>query len=249
MIPKIIHYCWFGKKQLPNLAKKCIASWKKYMPDYEIKQWNEDNFDVNIIPYTRQAYESRKYAFVSDYARFYILNKFGGIYLDTDVELIRPIDNLISDKIIMGFESLGKVGPGLILISPANQPFLKEMLNLYEGLEFINLDNSFNLKTIVEYTTEALFKKGLKKENTYQELGNIAIYPIDFFCPIDMKTNKLNITDNTYSIHHFAASWISSWGKIKRAIRKIIGSKMYNLLYKIKNRAKKGNNSDNKNSN
>ncbi|HEY8424156.1 MAG TPA: glycosyltransferase [Clostridia bacterium] len=240
MIPKIIHYCWFGKKELPKLARKCIASWKKYMPEYEIKEWNEDNFDVNIIPYTRQAYENKKYAFVADYTRFYILNKFGGIYLDTDVELIKSLDDLISNKIVMGFERVGYVNPGLILISPSNQLFLQEMLKLYDNLSFTNFDNSLNLKTIVEYTTEQLIKKGLKKENIYQELdNNICIYPIDYFCPIDMQTNKLVITKNTYSIHHFAASWISSWGKFKRIIRKIIGSRVYNYLHELKSKVKR----------
>lgn len=123
MIPKIIHYCWFGRNPLPELAQKCIASWKKYLPDYEIKEWNEDNFDVNIIPYTAEAYAQKKYAFVSDYARFWILHKYGGIYFDTDVEVIRPIDDIIARGNFMGFEtdpnpakgdaSEGSVAPGL----------------------------------------------------------------------------------------------------------------------------------------
>ena len=122
MIPKIIHYCWFGRNPLPELALKCIASWKKYMPDYEIKEWNEDNFDVNIIPYTAEAYAQKKYAFVSDYARFWILYRYGGIYFDTDVEVIRPIDDIIARGNFMGFEtdpnpkkgdaSEGRVAPG-----------------------------------------------------------------------------------------------------------------------------------------
>ena len=105
MIPKIIHYCWFGRNPLPELAQKCIASWKKYLPDYEIKEWNEDNFDVNIIPYTAEAYAQKKYAFVSDYARFWIQHKYGGIYFDTDVEVIRPIDDIIARGNFMGFET------------------------------------------------------------------------------------------------------------------------------------------------
>ena len=105
MIPKIIHYCWFGRNPLPELAQKCIASWKKYLPDYEIKEWNEDNFDVNIIPYTAEAYAAKKYAFVSDYARFWILYKYGGIYFDTDVEVIRPIDDIIAKGNFMGCET------------------------------------------------------------------------------------------------------------------------------------------------
>ena len=105
MIPKIIHYCWFGRNPLPELARKCIASWRKYLPDYEIKEWNEDNFDVNIIPYTAEAYAQKKYAFVSDYARFWILYRYGGIYFDTDVEVIRPLDDIIARGCFMGFET------------------------------------------------------------------------------------------------------------------------------------------------
>lgn len=104
MIPKIIHYCWFGRGPLPELAQKCIASWKKYLPDYEIKEWNEDNFDVNIIPYTAEAYQAKKYAFVSDYARFWIMYHYGGIYFDTDVEVIRPMDDIVANGNFMGFE-------------------------------------------------------------------------------------------------------------------------------------------------
>lgn len=138
MIPKIIHYCWFGKEELSDLAKKCILSWKKYMPDCEIKEWNEDNFDVNMIQYTKEAYKHRRYAFVSDFARFYILKQHGGIYLDVDVELIKPIDDLLEHKAILGFESVGRVNPGLILASEPNTLFLNDMIELYKGLSFID---------------------------------------------------------------------------------------------------------------
>jgi len=241
MIPRIIHYCWFGKKELPLLAKKCIASWKKYMPDCEIIEWNEDNFDVNMIQYTREAYEKGKYAFVSDFARFYILYNYGGIYLDVDVELIKPLDNILSKKVVLGFESVGKVAainPGLICASEPGVEFLKDMINIYKKLYFINNDGSYNLTTIVEHTTNYFILKGLENRNIEQQIGEVTIFPIDYFCPIDIKSNKLFITENTYSIHHFASSWIGTWGKFKKKIRKMVGSKTYLFLHNLKNKFK-----------
>lgn len=238
MIPKIIHYCWFGGKPLPPLANKCIESWKKYMPNYSIIEWNESNFDVNSISYTKQAYELKKYAFVSDYARFFILYQHGGIYLDVDVELVKALDSIIDrDNIIMGMEQTGRVNPGLIIISPQKKEFLKKMIEFYKNEEFII--SEMESKTIVTYTTERLNKKGLKKENIFQQLDDISIYPTEYFCPIDMKKNQLKLTGNTYSIHHFAASWISNWAKFKRKIRKLIGNKLYGFMYKIKHKSEK----------
>lgn len=234
MIPRIIHYCWFGKGELSPLAKKCIASWKKYMPDCEIKQWNEENFDVNIIQYTKEAYECKKYAFVSDFARFYILRNYGGIYLDVDVELVKPLDDLLDNKTLLGFERVGEVNPGLICASEPNTLFLNEMVNFYKNLKFIDSNGKLNLSTIVDYTTKYLKSKGLENKNEKQIVCDVTIYPIDYFCPIDMSTNELVITKNTYSIHHFAASWLSTWGKFKKKFRKILGAKFYNKLHEIK---------------
>ena len=234
LIPKIIHYCWFGKGELPPLAKKCISSWKKYMPEYEIKEWNEDNFDVNMIQYTRDAYNNKKYAFVSDFARFYILEKYGGIYMDVDVELIKPLDDLLDNKTILGFERKGKVNPGLICASEPNTLFLNEMINTYNNLNFLNSNGSLNLTTIVDYTTTYLNSNGLENKNEKQIVCDVVIYPIDYFCPIDMSTNELIITENTYSIHHFASSWLSPWGKFKKMVRKLIGIELYDKLYNFK---------------
>lgn len=238
MIPKIIHYCWFGKEELSDLAKKCILSWKKYMPDCEIKEWNEDNFDVNMIQYTKEAYKHRKYAFVSDFARFYILKQHGGIYLDVDVEIIKPFDDLLEHKTILGFESVGRVGPGLILASEPDTLFLNDMIELYKGLSFIDEKGNMNLTSIVTYTTEYLKTKGLREENVKQEVCGVTIFPTEYFCPINMNTNELIITDNTYSIHHFASSWISNWGKFKKIIRKIIGGRIYYRLFLLKKKIK-----------
>lgn len=230
MIPKIIHYCWFGRNPLPPLAVKCIESWKKFLPDYEIKEWNEDNFDVNSIPYTREAYEARKYAFVSDYARFYILYHHGGLYFDTDVEVIRPMDDIIGRGAFMGCENeLGKkrgntlaVAPGLGLGCTPGQDLYAEILGLYGGLYFKRTDGGLNLKTVVEYTTELLVAKGLKNINKIQQVGDVWIYPKEYFCPMDYETNVINITTNTRSIHHYAASWINWKMKLKIKFVKVL---------------------------
>lgn len=209
MIPKVIHYCWFGRNPLPPFAVKCIESWKKFLPGYEIKEWNEDNFDVNIIPYTQEAYEARKYAFVSDYARFYILYHHGGIYFDTDVEVIKSIDDIIERGAFMG------CNPGLGLYA--------EILGLYAGLHFLRSNGGLNLKTVVEYTTELLSAKGLKNVNEMQCVADVWIYPKEYFCPVNYQTNEMNITDNTRSIHHYAASWHGTRQILFKLVSKIVG--------------------------
>ena len=216
MIPKIIHYCWFGRNQLPKSALKSIASWKKFFSDYEIKEWNEDNFDVNIIPYTQQAYEAKKYAFVSDYARFWILYHHGGIYFDTDVEVIKPMGDIIKQGPFMGIEVPSKDGdmpminPGLGLGAEAGMPYYKEFLDYYDNLSFLNPDGSFNQQTIVKYNTDLLIKHGLKPSNEIQQVGDITIYPADYFNPLDSLTGRLNKTANTRSIHWYSNSWSDS---------------------------------------
>ena len=213
MIPKTIHYCWFGRNPLPESAQKCITSWRKFFPDYEIKEWNEDNFDVNIIPYTREAYEAKKYAFVSDYARFWILYKYGGLYFDTDVEVIKPMYDIIERGPFMGIEIPAKEGvypkvaPGLGLGVNPGLDLYKTLLEKYDTLKFKEEDGSLNKKTIVAYTTEILQEKGLRSTNELQEVAGVWIYPADFFNPLDSLTGKLFLTDNTRSIHWYMNSW------------------------------------------
>ena len=210
MIPKVIHYCWFGRKPLPKSAQRCIESWRKFFPGFEIKQWDETNFNVEAIPYISQAYSMNKYAFVSDYARFSILYKYGGIYFDTDVEVIAPFDHILSKGPFMGREAgtNGKVAPGLGLGVEPGHRFYKEMLDYYSNSIFLNEDGTLNQKTIVNYTTEVLVEKGLTMEDIEQEVEGITVYPSVFFCPMDSTTGIVRITPETISIHHYDCSWL-----------------------------------------
>lgn len=240
MIPKIIHYCWFGRKPLPELAIKCINSWKKFLPEYEIKEWNEDNFNVNMIPYTKEAYAAKKYAFVSDYARFWILYKYGGIYFDTDVEVIKNLDDIILKGPFMGLENnsdnqkIANVAPGLGLGVNSGLCIYKKILNLYESSSFLNNNGSLNLKTVVEYTTELLTSYGLEEKDEIQFIEGVWIYPKEYFCPIDYKTKEYIETKNTRTIHHFAASWLPKEPILPYMVRKYMGEKVLSVLVKIK---------------
>lgn len=237
MIPKVIHYCWFGNNPLPALAVKCIDSWKKIFPDYEIKEWNETNYDVHFIPYIHEAYEAKKYAFVSDYARFDILYRYGGLYFDTDVEVIKPMDDIITKGPFMGCETGADkpgVNPGLGLGVNPGLGLYGELLQIYGGLHFVKTDGTLNLKTVVEYTTELLYKHGLKSTNEIQVCAGIWIYPQEYFCPISVDDGKLRITPNTVSIHHYAQSWQSPARKCGRKIALCLGGiRLKNLLKKV----------------
>lgn len=212
MIPKVIHYCWFGRNPKPKSVIKCINSWKKFFPDYEIKEWNEDNFDIEIIPYTRDAYQAKKYAFVSDYARIWILYHYGGIYFDTDVEVIRPMEQLITKGGFMGCEiDYGvnyAVAPGLGLGTDSQHPIYQEILAVYEQLPFYIQDHKINPQAIVRITTDVLLKNGLQQIPSIQNIKGINIYPTEYFNPYDYVDGRLKITNNTYSIHWFDQSWI-----------------------------------------
>lgn len=236
MIPKIIHYCWFGRNPLPPLAIKCIESWKKYFPGYEIKEWNEDNFDVNIVSYTKEAYQAKKYAFVSDYARFWILYKYGGIYFDTDVEVIKPMEDIVYRGPFMGREHMSlmpkensisgrciPVNPGLGLGAVPALDLYSEILNFYSSLHFVLPNGSFNTATVVQYTTEILLRHGLKDADVQQQCMGITIYPKEYFCPKSFEDGKIYLTENTYTIHHFAASWLSPKQRFIHFIKSLLG--------------------------
>lgn len=231
MIPKKIHYCWFGGNPLPPLARKCIKSWKKYMPDYEIIEWNEDNFDVNMIPYTAEAYKAKKYAFVSDYARFWVLYKYGGVYFDTDVEVIKPMDDIIAQGDFMGFEtdpdttegSIGMVAPGLGFGVKALHPTIKILIDYYNGISFESTHDMSKVKSVVEHTTDLFAKYGLKSVAGIQRVADINIYPAEYFAPINITSHKLHVTPNTHTIHRY----MDSWGRhhespLKTYMRKIL---------------------------
>ena len=224
MIPKVIHYCWFGGNPLPELAIKCINSWNKYLPGYEIREWNESNFDVNSIKYTQQAYKRKKYAFVSDYARFWILYHYGGIYFDIDVELIKPFEPILQSGPYMGLETNNVMqtgiftgtdvgvacNPGLGMATVKGMKFCKDMLDLYQDLSFIFPSGAINTKSVVSYTSEMLLKCGYDKRfNGIQECAGFKIYPREYFCPrIDRETGKITLYPETHSIHHYAATWV-----------------------------------------
>lgn len=249
MIPKIIHYCWFGRGPLPEFAQKCIASWKKYLPDYEIKEWNEDNFDVNIIPYTAEAYKAKKYAFVSDYARFWILYQYGGIYFDTDVEVIRPIDDIISKGNFMGFEtdpkpllkadaSEASVNPGLGMGVAPGLGIIKKMLDYYEGRHFEFVPGGIGQLTIVHIATEVLLKSGLKLQQGIQQVDNIWIYPAEYFCPINLKTDRIHVKPNTRTIHHYAGTWQDKHFSFKELIKKVLPESLLLKVIAVKTKRK-----------
>ena len=246
MIPKIIHYCWFGCNPLPELALRCIESWKKFLPDCEIKEWNEDNYDVHKIPYISEAYDSKKYAFVSDYARFDILYKHGGIYFDTDVEVIKDLSQIIQQGAFAGVECAGALNAGLGIASPAAMPIFKEVLDSYQEEHFVNQDGSLNLKTVVTRVSEIFYKHGFVKEEQIQDVAGVRVYPTEYFCPKDYKTGLLNITDKTYTVHWYDASWWNENDKIRKKFAVKIISKIgdnfiskniiriYNLISNIK---------------
>lgn len=209
MIPKVIHYCWFGRNPKPAIIKKCIKSWKKFCPDYDIIEWNEDNFDVYSNQFCENAYKTKKWAFVSDYARLKILYDNGGIYMDTDVELLKPIDFLMNHECFLGFQHENYVNNGLITGTIPKHSFIKENLLAYENEDFCNHEDSRKLKVCQEYTTEILVNYGLRIpcDNQLQIVNNVYVYPPEFFSPFDHRTQKTHLTHNTTAIHHYASSW------------------------------------------
>lgn len=238
MIPKIIHYCWFGHGEIPEKDKKCIESWKRMCPDYEIKQWNESNYDITKNTYMEEAYKAKKWGFVPDYARLDIIYEHGGFYLDTDVELIKNLDDLLNSKAIMGFEDGCHVSPGLIIAAEPKHPTICDIMRIYENRHFIKSDGSFDLTPSPIMNTNYLINQGLKQNNKKQTVKDITIYPTDYFCPKDYQTGKLNKTDNTYSIHWFNASWQTPHQKRMLKVRRLIGNDLYFKMVDIKNKIK-----------
>ena len=218
-IPKVIHYCWFGKSEKPESVKKCIASWRKFCPDYKIIEWNEDNFDLDCIPFVQQAYQKKKWAFVTDYARLKIIYENGGIYFDTDVELLRNIDKLLSLKGFMGTEDGGFINTGLGFGAVKNHPMLKKLMEDYLSLSFPEDEQEIVKITCPILTTAKFEKYGYIRNNQIKTIKGITIFPEEYFCPMKCQTYEINITKKTYSIHHYDSSWKSASHK---KIRKII---------------------------
>lgn len=255
MIPKTIHYCWFGGNMEPDDVKRCIASWRKVLPDYEIRRWDESNYDVHKCNYMSDAYKEKKWAFVSDYARVDIVHEYGGIYLDTDVEAIRSFDSLLHERMFCGFESRDPIGMkngleveysvnlGLGYGAEAGHPVLKDILDLYATLSFYNQDGSLNLVACPRYQTNILKRHGLVANNMTQRFDTGIAYSPEYFCPQSNITDRmLHLTENTYSIHHFTVSWASKKdleardkkNRLSRFLPYWLASKIVTLIYKFK---------------
>ena len=214
MIPKKIHYCWFGRNPKPKLAQRCLASWRKFCPDYEIIEWNEDNFDINMNGYTRMCYEQKKYAFLSDYVRLLVVAQQGGVYFDTDVELLKPIDDLLRHDAFYCFETKDYVASGLGFGSAAGGETICAMLAEYDAL----LDGCSGVIGCPKLNTAALEKLGLKKDGTVQQVADAMILSSDYMNPFDPATGITKKTENTVSIHWYSAACLSPLRRLRTRI-------------------------------
>ena len=214
MIPKKIHYCWFGRNPKPKLAEKCIASWRRYCPDYEIIEWNEDNFDVNRNGYTRMCISQKKYAFLSDYVRLLVVAEQGGVYFDTDVELIKPIDELLENQAFYCFETPEYVASGLGFGSVAQGETIKAMLAEYDDL----LDGRSGVVGCPRLNTSALTKLGLRQDGTTQQVADALVLSSDYMNPFDPATGVTRKTKNTVSVHWYSAACLSPWRRLRTRI-------------------------------
>lgn len=234
MIPKTIHYCWFGRNPLPQLAIDCIASWKKYLPEYEIVEWNEDNFPLKKFPFAQEALENRKFAFVSDVCRLYALKEFGGIYMDTDVEVLKSLDQFLNHAAFSGFENDDYVPTG-IMASEKGSKWASDLLSYYDNRSFIKENGELDIQSNTYIITEMMKEKGFVMNNKFQEIdGYVAFYPNDYFCPKSYKTGSIDLTKNSYCIHHFAKSWIPLKYKWRNIIKlKVIKLFGYNNIERV----------------
>lgn len=236
---KKIHYIWLGKSKKNRVIRKCIKSWKRYFPDWEIIEWNEDNLDLGINEYCRQAYNAKKYAFASDVLRFDILHRYGGLYFDVDVEVIKDFSELLENyEAFAGFEN-GYVAPGLVLYAsrPGNN-IIKEALDKYTEKSFFKDDGTYNLETVCLHFSEILKKHNFKMDNSLQTIDGFTVFPRTFFCPVDDVWSIQDFSDNTYTIHHYAASWKPAKERLITAIKKsayrLLGKKCITRIKKIR---------------
>lgn len=234
MIPKIIHYCWFGRGKMPQLADICINSWKKHLPEYELKLWNEDSFDINSNQFVREAYNEKKYAFITDYVRLYALMNYGGIYMDTDVEVLKSLNKFLIHDAFTGFEDDTNIPTG-IMASKKNSKWIRQLLSYYDNRSFLKDNGQQELITNTRIITDMSKDWGFEANNSYQILmDEVHIYPKDFFCPKSQKTGKIYLTENSACIHHFSGSWMPANKKalteLKYKLMKIFGENRIDLL-------------------
>ncbi len=234
MIPRKLHYCWFGRGEMPELAKKCIDSWHKFMPDWQYKLWNEDNFDVNQVSYTKEAYEARKFAFVSDYVRLFVLEREGGLYLDVDFEVHKPFDDLMVHHAFVGIEG-SKRQPVMmgVCASEPHGAWVIEMMDAYQNRHFILPDGSLDLRTNVQFITSIMAANGFRQDGTEQDYKDLHIFPVDYFSPRHT-TGEYIRTENTYCEHKGLGSWTDHRKGWKGALLSVIGQKAMTKLIKMK---------------
>lgn len=232
MIPKVIHYCWFGKGEMPELALNCIASWHKYMPDYEYKLWSEDGFDVESVPYVKEAYKARKFAFVTDYVRLWALFNEGGVYMDTDVEILKPLDDLLHLSAFTGYEG-SKTQPPVtgLMASEAHGEWVKEQLDAYQDAHFVKEDGSFDLTTNTVRISKIMRDNGFVQDGKYSVYKDMHVFPTEYFCP-RQTTGEIFLTENTYCDHHFMGTWTDDKGR--KWMDKLLGQKNLTRLIKLK---------------
>lgn len=252
MIEKVIHFCWFGGNPKTELTEKCIESWKKFCPDYQIVEWNENSFDVNSNVYVKQAYEAKKFAFVSDYVRLYALYTQGGVYMDTDVMVLKSLDEYLEHKAFFGFESKTKVSTG-IMAAEKGFPLIGELLKYYDTATFKKEDGTLDMTTNVEIITAALMEKGLIPNGERQTVEDMVFYPQNVFCPLHKELENKNYMKDTATIHYFAGSWKSEktkkrensfWWKLvapvasffSKIMQKIFGEKWKKKKDEIRNK-------------
>lgn len=238
-IPKKIHYIWFGYGEKSDLIKKCQQKTMDILQDWEVTEWTEDTYDISSCVYMKEAYEQKKYAFASDYARFDLLYKYGGVYLDTDVEMLKAIpDQFLRDSGFTGVESNNKIASGLIFACEPGNILVKEILEMYQNEHFIESNGHINTKNVVDRVTEVFYRHGFQRNGTEQILDGFHIYPVEYFCAYDFITREFNITDKTISIHHYTATWTNSKSRFKRKIqnllRKLVGIESYKKIISVK---------------
>lgn len=232
MIPKIIHYCWFGRGPMPELALKCIESWHHFMPDYQYKLWNEDIFDVDSVPYVKEAYHCGKYAFVTDYVRLFALYTEGGIYMDTDVEVLKSYDDLLHLSGFTGYEGSKHLPPVTgTIASVAGGEWIKEQMDAYDGLHFLRSDGSMDLTTNTTRIARIMRNGGFVQDGKMKTYRDMYIFPVDYFCP-RQTTGEFFLTDNTYCDHHFLGSW--SENKRVGFFSRLFGTRFLTHLIKLK---------------
>ncbi|MBR4961852.1 MAG: glycosyl transferase, partial [Clostridia bacterium] len=210
MIPKTIHYCWFGKGEYSEKIKYCMSTWDKKLVGYTIQIWNEDNFDLDICPFVKEAYSQKKYAFVSDYVRLYVLSKYGGIYLDTDIEVLKPFDDILHKNVILGTDDCGSLTA--FMAAEPDHCFFNEMLDIYNNMKFIKENGTFNTTVNNIWLQDVLGKYGYQVSNRMQNLqGGICVYPDEYFHAKSLVDGKENVTDRTYCIHHHTLLWVTKY--------------------------------------